>query len=293
MKYRVFASQFRQWIAAIFAVTLLSLITASPALAREFRVGSKDDALEEEHLMSIGSGISAPALTSSTFGNPSGLVYNNTTKLVGSLATGFGNESILGNSFRLVTGNAFVGGALGIETYNNTADEGGSLTYVNFGLGTYVEAINLAFGISGNYRLAARGTVPGPYAEKTWAGNIGLLYNPFGAFRAGLTLFGANRDLEAMGAGVALSLNKYSVISFDAATTKQGNGLVVKPALGINASPFQLTYGYGVQIDKDNYNPAITAGNTIGLGFVFTPSLRLEAYYNQNALYYLGANMRF
>ncbi len=284
---------------SVLALALCSAVAFSQnSFARDsdydFDFDSRDrESLETKHLLNVGGGISSPALTSSTYGNPSGLVYNQSTKLVGSVATGFQAPDLLGNGIRLLTGNSYVGGALGIETYNNTTDEDGSLTYLNFGLATYIEKINLSVGLAGNYRLARRGRIPGPQYEKTWTGNLGALFNPFGGFRLGFTLFGLSQGIEAGGVGTAISLNKYSILSIDAATTKQGNGLVVKPALGINASPFQLSYGYGIQVDENQANTAIAVGNTIGLGYEFTQSLRLEAYYNQASLYYVGANMKF
>lgn len=248
---------------------------------------------DSERNLSVGGSISSPSITPVFGENPGGLVNNYTPKFLGVVATDRKRPDLLGNAFFFYTGNGDVGADIGFQSFNNAMDESGSLSFFNFGLATYSQALNASIGFDGIYRFKGNSApVASNKPDDTWAANLGVLYNPHGTFRFGTTIYDVSSGISAYGAGISSDINGSSTLAVDASINKRGQGLTVKPALGINASPFQISYGYGLQVDHSSES-GLTNGNTFGLGFEFSPSVLVEAHYNRNTLFYLGSTIRF
>jgi hypothetical protein len=143
------------------------------------------------------------------------------------------------------------------------------------------------------YRFRTSATVDGPEADKpTWTADLGLLYNPFGRGRVGLNLYDLSAGMTAVGLAGAVDINRFSTLTFDASTDRHGRGLTLKPGIGVRAAGVHLAYSYGMQVDK-SAESGITAGNTLGLGYEFNSTFRIDGYYNQVVPYFLGVTASF
>ncbi len=255
------------------------------------------------HNHTVGGGVSSASETPRERENPAALVFNQGPKIQVSVdsaevAADSPNtpnakhySQSLGNRFQFYTGNKFAGGTLGVETFNNVSDSLGSLSYLNFGLATFAETIDTSIGLSGTYRFVKPGQGVGPKGENTWTANLGAIFNPHGTVRVGANAYGIDRGFKAVGAGLSVDVNAFSTLSFDASTSDRFNGTVIKPAIGVVALPFMISYGYGMRVGDTSNEFGITSGNTLSLGMQFTPGFRLEASYNQATLFHLGASI--
>ncbi len=257
---------------------------------RSSDLSSKD---EGQHILSIGGGISSPS-EATVFGeNPAGLIYNRSPKLLFSLSTHPEDEHLMGTSGYFFTGNGLAAASLGVRSYSNSADQKGSISYFDFGLSTYSEGLNTSIGISGTYRFQKPGYLPPAIEQDTWTANIGLLFNPFGAFRIGVNLYDVAHSITSYGLGLSAEVNQFATLSIDGSINSSGEGMTVKPAIGVLAGSLQVSYGYGMKTHDSNHTSAISAGNTLGLGFQATEKFQLQFQYNHVALYFLGATVRF
>lgn len=286
--------------AAFTAIGLTAALTAIAAQAQDYAFTSygrgvfTKNSSEKLRIVSVGGAVSTPSETPVNGENPAGLVFNSEPKVTASIETHPKKTyGLMGNAYNFFTGNRLVGGRIGARTYSNSSDSGGSISYFDFGLATYSEYMNIALGLDGYYRFRKQGTIPAAQEEKAWATNVGMIINPMGVFRLGLTGFGIGQGIEAVGAGVSGDVNQYSTLGVDASTAGSGGALTVKPSIAILASPFMITYGYGVRFGDVNASAGIPKGNTLGVGFQLSQSLRIQGSYNQHSLYYLSAAISF
>jgi hypothetical protein len=119
-----------------------------------------------------------------------------------------------------------------------------------------------------------------------------MLFNPNGAVRTGALLYGSPDGVLGYGGGISANVNPVSILSCDASVNKDGHGFTYKPAVGIVAGNYEMNYGYGIRNDTTEIS-GISPGNTMGIGYRFTPKFRIQAQYNQIVLYYLGATVGF
>jgi len=249
------------------------------------------DDFEMGHVLSVGAGISSPSVTSALGENPAGLMYNQQPKFLGEAALTQNSLNNLGLGGLFYLGNGFVGGGLGIETFNGQGNNAGNLTLLNFGIGAEIQAINLSFGATGTYTLSQNGTTNGAGSGSIWTGNVGLLYNPNGPFRIGVTGFHLASTTRAIGAGIAADASTWATFALDGTINIDGTGPVIKPAMGIHLNDFQCTLGYGLVLDSSAMN-WIRQGGSLGVGVRLSPNFHLQAYYNHLALYYFGLTIR-
>jgi hypothetical protein len=245
------------------------------------------DDFETGHILSTGAGISSPSVTSALGENPAGLVYNHQTKFLGALSGGNSSFNPLGVGGLFFLGNGFVGGGLGIQNYDSQGNGAGSMRYFQYGMAAFVQGINIAFGASGSYTLLDGGGSGGNH----WGLDLGMIYNPKGDVRLGVTAFNAIDGINAIGVGVAADVSTYATFALDASTTPQGSGRTLKPAMGIHLMDIQLNLGHGIAIDNDA-SSWIRRGTSFGLGFRLSPAIHLQAYYNQIAQYYAALTIR-
>ena len=286
--------------AAISAILLTAALTGIASQAEDYAFSSygrgvfTKNSSEKMRIISVGGAVSTPSETPVNGENPAGLVFNGGPKVTASIETHPKKiYGLLGNAYGFFTGNRLVGGRIGARTYSNSNDSSGAISYFDFGLATYSEYMNIAFGLDGYYRFRRQGTVSISQEEKAWATNLGMIINPMGVFRLGLTGYGIGQGIEAVGAGVSGDVNQYSTIGVDASTAGSGGALTVKPSIAILAAPFMITYGYGVRFGDENATAGIPKGNTLGIGFQLSQALRIQGSYNQHSLYYLNAAISF
>ena len=286
----------------LFIATLIFAALPGLVQARSFDGGSyRSQRLDRDsgddndllHNLSVGGGVAAPSETAFSGENAAGLIYNRRPSVLAFLAAGPLYPNLLSNGLGFLAGNGMAAVSLGVQTYNNAQDQSGNISTFNFGVATYSSFINMSFGLNGVYRFQ-NSSAPSLAAsqEPTWTADLGMLYNPFGNFRLGLNLYGLSKGVTAGAVGFAANVNPFSLVSLDVSTNNQGRGLTFKPGIGVRASSFNLAYSYGMQLDK-SADSGITAGNTIGLGYEFNPTFRLQGYYNSFVPYYLGATVSF
>lgn len=259
-------------------MTCTAILISSNAFAQ--RYGGGGGGSEGVNLLSIGAGISSPSVTSAIGENPAGLIANQTTKL---LVSGFSENSSfdpLGLGGTMYFGNGTVGAGLG---YQKVTDGGGSAMV--FGLAGEITAMNLAFGAAGSYQLSDG------FADRLGL-DLGLQFNARGPLKFGATAFNVNGGVNSYGAGVSYDANPSARLVIDASVNDDFEGLRLKPALGVTVQKFQITYGYGIEID-DTASSFIRGGSALGLGYEFGRNFHLQGYYNQIAKYYIAGMFRF
>lgn len=270
----------------IFGI-VVSVGTVPPA----FAYGERAIIDENQHALSLAAGIASPAMVTSLSENPAGLHYNSSTKFQVSLATHSSAFNPFGLDGHFFTGNGWVGAGIGVATYNQFVSGSGSLALLDFGLGAEISALNMAVGIAGQYTLGSAGNVWGTNGGTTWGGNIGLLFNPRGPLRIGITGYQVLAGLHAIGAGVAYELNPWADFAVDGTLNPSSSALALKPELGIHLSNFQMNVGYGFQIVGSSWT-WLRTGLSFAVGFHLNYNLMLQAYYNHLALWAFGATIR-
>lgn len=243
-----------------------------------------------DHMISVGGGIASPSKTSALGENPAGLVYNTDQRVLGALGATNSSLNPLGVGGSFFAGNGSVGGGIGLQTFTGQGNSAGNITLLNYGLAAEIESLNVAFGAMGTYTLNQTGITTGTGSGGAWNANLGMLYNPKGTVRVGGTLFQVVGGVGAVGAGIAADANPWATFVLDGAYDPQSKGSTLKPGLGIHMDDFQLSYGYGINIQgSDGW---IRQGSSVGLGIQLSQTVHLQGYYNQLALYYLGLSVR-
>ena len=251
-----------------------SFLASIPANARMMMM------TEATHSVSLGAGIANPAGTQAIGENPSGLIYNFGSQIEGFIQSSSSSFNPLVAGGKFFSGNGSVGAGLSF-----THDQGDDQSRLGFGLATDARSLGVAVGVSGHYRVS------GAKVGNDLGVDVGTLFNPFGQFRLGVTAFDVTNSVTAIGAGLAMDLNRSAVFVVDATSDKALKGLSLKPGLGVTVESLTLTYSYGIQIDKNYSTRVMTLGSSLGLGFALTKNVNLEAYYNQVAKYYVGLGL--
>lgn len=238
--------------------------------------------MDATHSISLGAGIANPAATQAIGENPAGLVYNMGNDLIFFGESESSRLKPLTFGGALFSGNGMVGTGLTL-----TRDQGNNRSQLGFGLAADARSLGFAVGASGHYRVS------GLKVGEDFGADAGVLFNPMGRARLGVTAFDVTQNISALGGGFAYDLSRSAVFVVDATTDKKLKGLAVKPALGVSADSITLTYGYGYQVDKTGSTRVIRLNSSVGLGIEFTKGISLEAYYNQVAQYYAGLHLKF
>lgn len=276
--------------AALSVAPLLLCILGPPARADGFSSSRKSDSAT--YSLSVAGGVAGPSFLGFRRENPAGLIYNQNGRILGYLATDRDHPETLSNGLSFLAGNGEAAASIGVQSFNNATDEGGSITRLNFGMATYSETLNLSMGLSGSYRFQKPSHAVAPELQPTWTADLGLLYNPFGTIQIGAQAYDLSRGVSAFGAGVATHINSFSLLAVDVSTNNRGRGLTLKPGLGVRAAAFHITYGYGMQAEEDRgVATGISVGNTLGVGYEFSPQFRMLGSYNQFSTYFLGATI--
>jgi hypothetical protein len=243
---------------------------------------------EENHILSVGGGIASPSVTSALGENPAGLSNNQTSKILGQMAAGNDELNPLGYGGGFFFGNGSVGGGVALQGFNNnTNGSTGSILLLNWGLAADIPGLNIAWGFTGTRTIRKSGEVRGTGSGTTWCVDTGIIFNPKGDSRVGFTLFQVLDDIDAVGAGWAYDLSAWATFALDATYTTTAKTTVAKPALSIQLPGFQISSGYGVRVQGDNWS-WIRQGLSLGVGVPLGRTLGFQAYYNQLALYYGG-----
>ncbi|HUP56658.1 MAG TPA: hypothetical protein VM598_04340 [Bdellovibrionota bacterium] len=220
--------------------------------------------------VSIGAGISSPSRTSALLENPAGLTLNEATRVQGALFSGNDSFDPLGFSGGIYFGNGSAGGAAEI------ARTGTDQTRLDLGLAAQISS--LALGAHVRTDLGDGGG---------WGADIGAIFNPKNKLRFGALLYGVTGGIDGFGAGIASSVSSEATFALDAATDGDGNGLTLKPTLGVDLNTVQLVFGYGLELEESGGSP-IPEGVALGLGLRLSQSAHLVGYYNQLDRYYFG-----
>jgi len=260
---------------------------------RRARVSSQFDLNETRFTPSVAGSIASPS-DQGIFGeNPTGLIYNNRIRLLGTFSSVRGYGDSLGSGLSLFTGNGLAAASIGVLTVPNTQDRDGTVTLFSFGVATYAEALDIAVGLNGIYRFSkSRDVSAGAGNVPTWSSDLGFLYNPYGQAHIGATLYDLSRGVTAVGIGLSTSLNSSSIVAIDASTNNHGRGLTIKPGIAVLADALSISYGYGMKVEK-GVQTGITEGNTLGLGYAFNPQFKLQGYFNLVTPWYLGGTISF
>lgn len=263
-------------------MAVLAISTSPDALAQYGR-GMED--FETPHNLSYAAGFASPSQTNALFENPSGLMYNQAFKILAQGVTNSSDFSVPGGSLGLFLGNGFVGGALTFDFAS--ARSGGTQGTLNAGLGTFISPANLAFGVSANYSLwNLTGGSTGLANNSIWGINSGLLYNPQGEWRIGLTGNQIGTGNECVGLGFAWDPGGWATLALDASKFVRGDGIALKPGMGLHFYNFQMSIGWGIPLQPGAYSMRI--GPELGLGVRFSYNVHLQAYYNHLTLYQVG-----
>jgi hypothetical protein len=263
-----------------FALLLVMLASSGSAFGAS-RYGGGD--YESFHWLSVGGGIAHPSATTAITENPAGLIYNSDLRILASSDAGNNSFNPLGANGHFFLGNGAVGGGIGLRnqhTFNTATD-----VNLDFGLAAEINALKLAFGVSGSYRVATLGATGG--GGGTPGLNIGVLINPTGEIHGGLTLFDVLGGVNALGGGIAWDVNSFATLALDAATTPTAfQAWSLKPGLQIHVLQVQLSASYGFALAGGG--SWLRGGGTLGLGVRMGGNLHFQAYYNELNLYYAG-----
>ncbi len=257
------------------------LIALAVQSSNAWAYGMED--FETPHALSYGAGVASPSTTTSITENPAGLVFNQEFKILLEGVTNTYVFDTVGAGGTLYMGNGFVGGGLGLNTFSNTATAPFTQGILNAGIGVLISPINLSIGTSFHYAIwntTGAGTFWGTNAN--WGLTAGLMLNPNGPFRAGLTAYQIGTGAEYVGLGVAADPSDWANITVDATQYIRGAGMVLKPGIGIHLFNFQMGLGYGIPLIVGGMGTS--TGPQIGIGGRFGQNFRVEAYYNQLAL---------
>lgn len=246
---------------------------------------------ELNHLLSVGGGIASPSVTSALGENPAGLMYNTRTKVQAATATGSESLNPVGFGGLLFGGNGFVGGGIGLQGFNNQTEGGGQILLLNWGLAAEFTSLNMAFGFTGTRTLHRSGVVMGTGSGTTWCVDTGVIINPHGSSRYGLTLFQILDSVDAIGAGWAIDASSWSTFALDGTYSPDSKSAVVKPGLSLQFDGFQMSSGYGFRAVGDS-GSWIRQGLSLGVGFNLGDHMFAQMYYNHIALYYGGITFR-
>jgi hypothetical protein len=270
-------------------ITLLLAALASTqaqAYRSSSRYGGGGGSGEQDRMITVGGGVSSPSVTSALQENPAGLTSNQSGKLLFEGATANDQFNPIGYGGGFFTGNGSVGAGITLQNFNNLANGGaGSLTLLSWGLAADIPNIDMAWGFTGSYTLSQSGNVSGPGTSGAWGVNTGVIFNPHGSSRVGITAYQLQNGVDAVGAGYSLDASPWATLAVDGTYDLGSKTTVIKPALGLHISGFQIASGYGVRAQGSG-SSWIPQGWSLGLGVPVGPNFSIQASYNQLAHYY-------
>lgn len=259
------------------AFTFLFLIFISaPSFARGG--GGRESA----HLLEISAGFVSPSMTTAIDTNAAGLIYNESTKLS---LTGNSDDSLnnFGYGGHVYGGNGRFGAGVGLRNYTGGSND----NQLQFGLGGEIESLGTAVGFNGNYNLSAGGGVD-------LIGNVGFIFNTRGELQIGANLLGVTSDaITAYGLGLAYDLGASARLVVDAAANNSFKNIGLKPGLGFFVDSLQFTASYALDVDSGDGVSLLGEGITAGIGFEFSRSFHLQAYYKRTSDLLATASLRF
>jgi hypothetical protein len=253
---------------------------------------------EDDRYLSVAGGISTPSVTSALGQNPAGLVYNNQPKVFLDVASGNDKFNPIGYGGGFFTGNGSVGGGIALQGFNSQYDNSaGNLLLLNWGLAAEFTDLNLAWGFTGTYTLANTGVGQGTGSGGTgsghaWGLDTGVIFNPHGSTRVGLTAFQVIGGVDAWGAGISYDPSPWATFTVDGIYAVNSKTTILKPALSIHVSGFALTSAYGHRFDGSGWG-WMSEGLSLGVGFPLGYKWAIQGYYNQISKYFVGLTIAF
>jgi hypothetical protein len=224
---------------------------------------------EDQHLISVSSGVAAPSFNPILGENPAGIFRQSSVKLQGFVGSlGGGSDELRPGAF-LSTGNGTVGAGIGLV-------DAGADFELAWGAGGELGALNTAFGVSG-------------IGIDSASINIGALFNPDGQLRFGAMIYDVTNGLEIFGAGLAYGKDQFKIV-LDAGYANSSLG--VRPGIGVSVEPLHLSVSYADTVVDEGATP-VGDGINVGVGFELSSDFSLLFYYEHLYRTYFGLIYRF
>ncbi len=238
------------------------------------------------NLLSTSGGIASPSVQSALGENPGGLPNNEDSKIDAAVVRGLTNTT-WGGGASFFTGNGKVGGGIALQGFNTQANSPGRVALLNYGVGTKIPKINMAFGFNGTTRLFKKGEVQGTGTGTTWCVDTGVIFNPDGDTRIGFAVFQLLAGVDAIAAGIAQKVTNNSMLVLDGAMTNGQKNFIIKPGIKVGLDVFQISTSYGHVLGQKSWT-WIRPGLEFGAGVFLGKSFRLYGYVNHFATALLG-----
>lgn len=229
--------------------------------------------------------ISSPGETTALEENPAGLTINQGPVAQGAIFSGNKEFDPIGYGGSLLIGNGTVGAGVGISHLNGGGAlmSSGDALRLRWGVAADIKPLNFALGVAGSHTL--KSGAGDPYFD------VGVILNPGGQQRIGITAFGLNSGVESIGGGFAYDVASSATITLDGTYTPDTRTLVAKPTLAISVEKIRVSAGYGFRASGSSES-WLRRDFAAGLGYEFNHQVSLEAYYNQMAKYFIGLTFK-
>ena len=259
-------------------ILILALIGVSNARSA---VSVNDD----DSILAVGAGVSAPSETDAIADNPAGFALNRRTKILGAASAEDKSFNPFSATGRLVSGNGTTGGAVGIHTHKVGHEDRLTLDY---GLAAYSDSFKSMIGIGGSTALHKGDR---PFNDSNLI-NLGMLSNPYGSTRVGAGLIGILGGVDYYTFGATTDMGGGTVFSLDSSCNTHFDGRTIEPAFGYRGQSLSFEAGYGFRIDTraDSY---IRKGFTAGLSLPFSKDFSVQGVYNHHSKYYVSLTASF
>lgn len=289
-----------------FAVLTATVFGTVPALAQ-----TQGKANDINHFISAGAGIAHPSVTGAVGSNPAGQIYYSGLLLNYGVAIDDSNSGRIGQSGRIIGGNGFFGATIGLSDYesfqyNNKNGILGSTvergTLFEAGWAGFIPASRFSFGASISKPIQGGRIVPNgntsesfspssTYKENGLGVNLGIIFDPRGPSRLGLTAYQVADQFDTMGFGFAHDFTPNVTVVFDGTYTRGSKSLNFIPALAFAHPSFQASLGYGFAGMGDGWAWG-REGVNAGVGFSFLKSMTFDASYHQTQRFSVGVTAR-
>ncbi len=275
---------------ALLAFVIAAVTSTSSAWAQ---VDGKSNDIN--HFISAGAGIAHPSVQGAIGSNPAGQIYYSGMLLNYGIATDDSGSGNIGLSGLLIGGNGFFGATLGVSEYEpyqyngkdgklgNTVDRG---TLFQAGWAGYIPQSRFSFGMSISApiqggRVAAYGnntTAIQPLSEyKNGVGlNFGMIFDPRGPSRIGVTAYQLADKFDTLGFGFAHDFLPSLTFVLDGTYTRSSKSLNFVPAIAFAHQLVQASIGYGFAGLGDGWSWG-REGINASIGFSFLKSLTFSA----------------
>lgn len=262
----------------VIIASLIIMLNTSSALAGRSR---KPD------IFSAG-GIASPGGHSAIFTNPAGFVYLTGFSInlgAGSVNNDFSSPTVEGDLYY-----GKPGFGLGFGTFGGLHSS--DPEFAHYGTGFYFNSLKTAIGVNGISSMSPLGS--------SNVFNVGVLINPAGRGRVGLTVRDVGGGIAELGAGVAYDIAHGLTILSDATMTKQFTQIAIKPGIEISGAMAALTVSYGLSLNNGNSGDSsgfnseeLTQNLSAGVSFHLGQTLQLKAYYQQLNKYDVSVVIEF